>query len=107
MDIKNISQNVLDPYRSRIENDPQAQSQRSRQAESTPQPQGGDRISVSPEARLMTEAYRTAMNTTDIRQDKVDAIKERIASGSYSVDAKNIAEKMLQSDADIISSIKE
>ena len=54
-----------------------------------------DTVSVSDEAMLRTEAYRAAMNGPDVRQDKVDAIKGRIADGTYQINPRQIAAGML------------
>lgn len=58
----------------------------------------GDRISVSTDAILRTEAYRVASNSPDVRQEKINSIKERIASGNYQIDNKRIASKLVQSE---------
>lgn len=58
----------------------------------------GDRISVSTDAILRTEAYRVASSSPDVRQEKINSIKERIASGSYQIDNKRIASKLVQSE---------
>lgn len=47
---------------------------------------------ASKEALLMTE---TIANTPDIRQEKVQALKEKIAADQYPVDAQAIADKMV------------
>lgn len=54
-----------------------------------------DTVSVSDEAMLRTEAYRTAMNAPDIREDKVNAIRDQIANGTYSVNSRRIAANLL------------
>jgi negative regulator of flagellin synthesis FlgM len=54
-----------------------------------------DTVSVSDEAILRTEAYRTAMHTQDIRQEKIEAIKAQIADGTYEVDSRKIAAAIL------------
>lgn len=54
-----------------------------------------DTVSVSQEAMLRTEAYRAAMNGPDVRQDKVDDIKERISNGAYQINPRQIAAGML------------
>lgn len=58
----------------------------------------GDRINVSTDAVLRTEAYKVASASTDVRQEKVNAIKERIASGNYQIDNRRIASKLVQSE---------
>lgn len=60
--------------------------------------QRGDRVSVSREALLRTEAYRTASSSGDMRQDKVDVIKAEIAQGTYKIDSHHIAMKLIQSE---------
>lgn len=62
-----------------------------------------DTVSVSDEAVLRTEAYRTAMNTQDIREDKVSAIRDQIASGSYSINPHRIAANLLGEEAPLWS----
>ena len=54
-----------------------------------------DTVSVSEEAMLRTEAYRAAMNGPDVRQDKVDALKDRISNGTYQINSRQIAAGML------------
>ena len=55
-------------------------------------------MSVSPQARLFIEAYTAATNAPEIRQNKIAALKEQVASGTYQVDSRQIAEKLLQSE---------
>lgn len=60
-----------------------------------------DKVSVSDEGVLRTEAYRTAMNSGDVRQDKINSIKDRIANGSYEISATRIAANLLQQEAEM------
>lgn len=62
-----------------------------------------DTVSVSDEAVLRTEAYRTAMNAPDIREDKVNAIRDQIANGTYTVNAHRIAANMLSDERSLFS----
>lgn len=61
-----------------------------------------DTVKVSDEAILRTEAYRTAMNSGDIRQDKVNALKDQLANGTYEVNPHRIAAHMLNEEATLI-----
>lgn len=55
-----------------------------------------DSVSLSSQAQEMAR-LETAVNTSpDVDQAKVDAIKQAIADGSYSVDPDSIAAKMLE-----------
>ncbi len=57
-----------------------------------------DRISVSHDALLLTEALRTAQSAPDVREDKIAAIRSRIANGTYNIDARLIAGNIVKED---------
>lgn len=61
----------------------------------------GDKVSLSFEGKLCIEGYREAMQSTDIREEKVASIKAAIAEGNYKIDSKDIAKKMLNSELEI------
>ncbi len=61
----------------------------------------GDKVSLSSEGKLHIEGYREAMQSTDIREEKVASIKAAIAAGNYKIDSKDIAKKMLNSELEI------
>ncbi|MDR2572800.1 MAG: flagellar biosynthesis anti-sigma factor FlgM [Desulfovibrio sp.] len=63
--------------------------------------QGRDRVSVSRDALLMTEARLTAQNTPDVRTDKVEELRIRVANGAYKPDSRLIAENLLHEEADL------
>jgi negative regulator of flagellin synthesis FlgM len=104
MEINSLLKNV-DPYRAtfdaKAEAVPRQKTGVAGQAQTPGQTPGqaGDRVSLSPSALLHTTAHAAANAAPDIRQEKVDNIKDRLADGSYAVDAKKIAEKLVQSEA--------
>jgi negative regulator of flagellin synthesis FlgM len=73
-------------------------AERVSQARSAAPAHQGDRVSLSNDARLRTQAFTTAMSTPDVREDRIAALKEQIANGSYKVDSHAIAQKLLQED---------
>ncbi len=100
MEIKN-NLNPLDPYaQTRLTNAAQTNQAANRAADSASAParDGGDRVSLSPEARLRTEAFSTAMNAPDVRAEKVAELKARVESGEYQVDAASVAAKLLREE---------
>lgn len=98
MEIK-TNLNQLDPYtRTRLTETNTQATKRGVAPVAAPTSEGGDRISLSPEARLRTEAYTAAMNAPDVRQAKVDALKAQVESGSYRPDSAVIAGKLLAED---------
>lgn len=73
----------------------QARFQSQSQSQEADSSQQGDRVSVSQNAVLLTEARRTAQASPDVRQEKVDALKAQVADGSYQVDSTKLASKLL------------
>jgi negative regulator of flagellin synthesis FlgM len=55
-----------------------------------------DRVSFSPQARERLNARRALAAIPDIRAEKVEEIKARIADGSYRIDSEQIADKMIR-----------
>lgn len=88
---------LVDPYTQQVQKQNQDRASLHQQGVQSSQTTG-DRVSVSPQARLFTEAYTAASNAPEVRQDKVNALKERIANGTYQVDSRKIAEKLLQNE---------
>jgi flagellar biosynthesis anti-sigma factor FlgM len=95
MEIKN-NLHTVDPYtRARID----ASGNKKAPAKTAPVPAGtGDRVSVSPEARIQAEILSTAASTPEIRAELVAALKAKVDSGEYIVDAKKTARKMLEQE---------
>jgi len=56
----------------------------------------GDTVSLSGRSRMIARASELATQAPDIRQDKVNDIKARLAAGTYNVDSKVVAEAMLR-----------
>ena len=59
---------------------------------------GAEKFCVSRDGFLLTEALRTAQETPDIRQGKIDALKARIAAGEYEVDPLALATALVRED---------
>ena len=105
MEINNSLTRGVDPYtQTRV--DAAVEKDGRKEAVKTAQQPAGDRISLSPEAMLRTAAHSAATQAPDVRQEKVDAIKERIAAGEYTVDSKKIAEKLLGDESALAGAVK-
>lgn len=63
-----------------------------------------DRVTVSFDAVLRGEALKAASSAPDVRQDKVDEIKERVDTGQYLIDSQNIAKRMLEMELELTRS---
>jgi len=56
-----------------------------------------DAISLSDTARALSAASKSVGDASDVREDRVAAIKSAIANGTYSVDSRQLARKLLTS----------
>lgn len=54
-----------------------------------------DELNISNEAHEFQLAMKAVKDQPEIREKKVEELKRQIESGTYSVDAKKIAEKMM------------
>ena len=55
-----------------------------------------DKVVLSPKAKEVQEATKIIKELPDIREDKVAKLKEQVDQGTYRVDGKKIAFKMLK-----------
>lgn len=58
----------------------------------------GDRISLSRAAQQYTRVRQTAHEASGIRAEKVDEIKGQVADGTYQMNSRKTAEKMLEQE---------
>lgn len=56
-----------------------------------------DEVALSEVAKDFQSVYKLLVATPDIREDKVNAVKEKINSGTYNVKTEEVAEKILSS----------
>lgn len=57
----------------------------------------GDRVEISSDASIMAKAMDAVRSASDVRADRVAELKKAIHNGTYKVDAKKVADKMLDS----------
>lgn len=55
------------------------------------------KVKWSSDARFAEQIDKAARNAPDVRADRVAALKAAIADGSYKVDARGLADKMIES----------
>ena len=58
-------------------------------------PQHGDTVELSSQARLVGRALNEASAVPDVRQDKVDRARQKLAEGEIGQDAPRLADKMI------------
>lgn len=59
-----------------------------------------DELSLSSKAKDYQLVKNALKQVPDIRKDKVDALKQQIESGNYSVSGKEVVEKLFNSEID-------
>lgn len=62
--------------------------------------QGRDEVSISEEARSLAAALNAVKAASDVREEKVAAIKQRVDDGTYTVSPHALAHKILKEIAD-------
>ena len=55
-----------------------------------------DNVSLSDRARLVSLAARAVESSTDVRAEKVSALKASIANGTYQADAQGVAQRLFR-----------
>jgi len=58
----------------------------------------GDRVNLSQAAQLYKAAHQAAQNSSGVRIDMVGQIKGQVADGTYKMNARKTAEKMLEQE---------
>ena len=66
------------------------------QAQPTPEQASGDRVELSEKSKQIARVRDLAESAPDIRRDKVEEIKAKLAAGTYQVNAEEIADKLLK-----------
>jgi len=102
MDINGLNNQALNGYRPRTER-PEDATAKSAKTGTARLGGASDTLRLSQEARLRTTARSAAMQADDVRQDRVDALKDQVTDGTYQVDTTKTAAKLLQEEADLFS----
>jgi len=55
-----------------------------------------DKVVLSPLAKAIQEAKTILESVPDVREDKIARIKEQISNGTYTIDEKKVAAKMIE-----------
>ncbi len=56
-----------------------------------------DRVLLSPQAQQLLTAQRAVARAGEIREARVEALRARVENGSYRVDARGVAEQIIDS----------
>lgn len=103
MEIKKVY-GGLDPYATqRLQENQRAQQDQAvaRQNGAADQ-HAGDKVALSPEARLLGATLNAANAAPDVRAEKVRALKEQVQNGTYKPDIKKAAANLIREDLSLI-----
>jgi negative regulator of flagellin synthesis FlgM len=85
---------------SHISSEPAADHVKARQAITNPvAAEHEDRATLSAHTQPVGSLVNLAMNSPEIRQEKVDSLKAAVSSGNYKLDPAEIAQSMLDEHA--------
>jgi negative regulator of flagellin synthesis FlgM len=62
----------------------------------------GDTVNITASGLLMSKLEEVVKNTPVVDAERVAAIKDAIASGSYEVDDQRVADRMLKFERDVL-----
>jgi len=59
-------------------------------------PMGADKLEISGSSRLFSDALQVAMELPDERAGKVEAVREQVSKGTYTVNSAVIANRLIR-----------
>lgn len=62
---------------------------------------GQDSVSLTPQAKQLSEMQKKDNNSLEVNQKKVEKLKEAIQSGAYKVDPEKLAESIVKFEFDL------
>ena len=101
MEIKNTTNNLFDPYAPGLDKSTEARNDtrlKARADGTGTEASQGDKVTVSQDALLLTEARRAAQSAPDVRSEKVEALRIQVANGTYKPDSKLIAANLVREE---------
>jgi negative regulator of flagellin synthesis FlgM len=66
-------------------------------------PNPADTVSITPSGLLLGKLAEVVAATPVVNADRVSAIKDAVASGSYEIDDQQVADKMLRFERDVLA----
>jgi flagellar biosynthesis anti-sigma factor FlgM len=84
---------------SQIAGQPNAKQVKSQNTPATDVDSGGDRTTLTSGSGSVDSLVSTAMNSPEVRQDKVQSLQQSISSGQYKLEPDKIAGAMIDEHA--------
>lgn len=70
--------------------------------EGADKPSGADKVSITASGLLIAKLEEVVQSTPVVDNDRVAALKDAIASGSYEVDEQRVADRLLKFERDVL-----
>lgn len=103
MDIKKVYGGDLNPYAQKLTENPRVNQPDQNASQASEAAKQGDKVALSPEARLLATAMTTATSASDVRAEKVRDLKSQVQSGTYKPDIKKAAANLLRDEVSLTS----
>ena len=91
-----ISNDQLNSVVNRFKSDPVEKRDETARSKSKGVAQGGDRVELSINSGDIEQLKQTMQGMSDVRSERVASLKKSIGDGTYAVDGRKVAEKMLE-----------
>jgi negative regulator of flagellin synthesis FlgM len=84
---------------SQISNEQSSQQVSAKNAATSGQPDVEDRATLTSDSVSIGSLVSTALNSPEVRQDKVDSLRLSVSSGQYDIDPEKIAASIVDEQA--------
>lgn len=84
---------------SQMSNDPESNQVKVQDLAATDTTESGDRTTLTSGSVSVSSLVSQAMNTPDVRQDKVQSLQQAVQSGNYKLEPEHIAGAMIDEHA--------
>ncbi len=99
MEINGLNSNQVNTNKARSGQKVAADNAEAKQSNTKAETSSQETVKISPEAQALNRVSQQMETDAPVDSDKVEALRAALADGSYKVDAKSIANKMLESDS--------
>lgn len=79
-----------------------AQAQAGNRGEAADKPSSGDTVSITQSGLLMSKLEELVQSAPVVDSERVAALKDAIASGSYEIDDRRVADRLLKFERDVL-----
>ena len=88
----------IDPFNStasQVSNEPASQQVAAQNAALSSSEGAGDRTTLTSDSASLSSLVGKALSSPEVRQDRVDSLKQSVSSGNYNLDPGKIASSMI------------